>query len=148
MLAAPYVLALTSEAEGATYTFIGAGDTAGCSWTQDTATGDLVRAHPGATVWTAGDNAYPSGTLTSFKDCYGPAWGSFKARTKPTPGNREYRTAGANGYFSYFPVPAYYAYNLGTNWRIYAPNSNIGPGVGALNTTGFATISPRTRVHA
>jgi hypothetical protein len=131
-LAAIGAFALAPAAVGATYTFIGAGDIAGCSWTSDTATGNLIRAdNPAATVWTAGDNAYLNGTLAEFNNCYHRAWGSFKSRTKPTPGNHEYRTAGASGYFSYFPVPAYYAYNLGANWRIYALNSNIARGVGS-----------------
>ena len=45
------------------------------------------------------------------------------------PGNHEYGTAGAAGYFSYFGARAgtagagWYAYDLGT-WRIYALNSN------------------------
>jgi hypothetical protein len=134
-LAAICALTLAPPAVGATYTLIGAGDIAGCSWRQDTATGDLIRSHSSATVWTAGDNAYESGTLAEFINCYGPAWGSFKARTKPTPGNHEYRTAGASGYFSYFPVPAYYAYNRGANWRIYALNSNIARGVGSAQYT-------------
>jgi hypothetical protein len=35
------------------------------------------------------------------------------------------------GYFTYFPVPAYYGYDLEANWRIYALNSNIARGVGS-----------------
>jgi hypothetical protein len=130
-LAVMPALTLAPAAVGARYTLIGAGDIAGCSWRQDTATGDLIRRHSRATVWTAGDNAYPSGSLANFRDCYRPAWGSFKARTKPTPGNREYWTPGAKGYFSYFAVPRYYAYNRGANWRIYALNSSIAHGVGS-----------------
>jgi hypothetical protein len=135
MLTVVCALAFVPGALGATYTLIGAGDIAGCLWARDTATGDLIRAHPGATVWTAGDNVYQSGTLLEFDLCYGPAWGSFKWRTKPTPGNHEYLTLSAGGYFSYLRVPAYYAYNLGANWRIYALNSNIARGVGSAQYT-------------
>jgi hypothetical protein len=45
------------------------------------------------------------------------------------PGNHEYRTAGADGYFDYFGSAAgsrgkgYYSYNLG-NWHVVAINSN------------------------
>jgi acid phosphatase type 7 len=130
-LALVFALRLAPTADGAMYTLMGAGDIAGCSWTADTATGDLIRARPGATVWTAGDNAYERGTLAEFNNCYRPAWGSFKGRTKPTPGNHEYLTLGASGYFSYFPVRSYYTYKIGANWRIYALNSNIAHGVGS-----------------
>jgi hypothetical protein len=41
------------------------------------------------------------------------------------PGNHDYDTPGAAGYFQYFEnIPSYYAYDLGT-WRIYALNSQI-----------------------
>jgi hypothetical protein len=48
---------------------------------------------------------------------------------KPVPGNHEYQTPSATGYFGYFgalagdPTKGYYAYNLGA-WRMYALNSN------------------------
>jgi len=77
------------------------------------------------TVFTAGDNVYDSGTYTEYINCYDPTWGRHKTRTKPVPGNHEYSTSGASGYFQYFNnIPAYYAYNLGA-WRIYALNSEV-----------------------
>jgi hypothetical protein len=83
----------------------------------------LLDAIPG-TVFTAGDNAYDAGTAAQFNDCYNPTWGRHKSRTMPAPGNHEYNTTGASGYFGYFNVPSYYAYDLGA-WRIYALNSQI-----------------------
>jgi hypothetical protein len=47
----------------------------------------------------------------------------------PAPGNHEYQTAGAAGYFGYFgsaagdPTQGYYSYNLG-DWHIVVLNSN------------------------
>jgi hypothetical protein len=76
-------------------------------------------------VFTTGDNVYPDGTTSQFTNCYGPTWGRHKARTKPSPGNHDYHTSGAAGYFQYFNnIPAYYAYDLGS-WRIYSLNSEI-----------------------
>src|ERR1044072_7293634 len=66
---------------------MGAGDIGDCTTTRDTATGDIIRAHPEATVFTAGDNAYDSGTAAEFANCYAPVWGSFKDRTRPALGN-------------------------------------------------------------
>ncbi len=114
----------SSTASAATVVLVGAGDIASCDYTTDTATAKLLDNISG-TVFTAGDNVYTNGTYTQYKDCYGPTWGRHKSRTKPSPGNHEYNTSRAAGYFQYFNnVPSYYAYNLG-DWRIYALNSNI-----------------------
>lgn len=103
---------------------VGAGDIASCSRNQDEQTAQLLDNIPG-TVFTAGDNAYPNGTYTEYINCYDSTWGRHKSRTKPSPGNHEYETSGAAGYFQYFEnTPSYYAYDLGA-WRIYSLNSEI-----------------------
>lgn len=109
---------------------VGAGDIGNCGTTTDTATAALVAGISG-TVVTLGDNAYSSGTAAEFKNCYGPTWGAFKGRTRPSTGNHDYGTSGARGYFDYFGRRAgsrangYYAYTLGT-WHIIVLNSNCG----------------------
>ena len=114
---------------------IGAGDIADCTRNQDSLTANLMDTIPG-TVFADGDNAYPDGSSTVYKNCYNPTWGRFKARTKPVPGNHDYLTAGASGYFTYFGAIAgqsgkgYYSYDLGT-WHIVALNSNIPMNVGS-----------------
>ena len=55
-----------------------------------------------AAVLALGDNTYPSGRPTEFTSCYEPTWGRFKARTYSAPGNHEYYTQGATGYYGYF----------------------------------------------
>ncbi|HXD09165.1 MAG TPA: DNRLRE domain-containing protein, partial [Anaerolineales bacterium] len=113
-----------ATSSGSSVVFVGAGDISSCGQNNDEATAKLLDSIPG-TIFTAGDNAYDSGTFAQYTDCYDPTWGRNKARTKPVPGNHEYNTSGAAGYFQYFnTVPAYYAYNLGA-WRIYALNSEI-----------------------
>jgi hypothetical protein len=122
--------------------FVGAGDIADCSRTQDESTAKLLDNIAG-TVFTLGDNVYPDGTTTQFKDCYGPSWGRHKDRTKPAAGNHDYSTAGAAGYYSYFGATAspldtnctsqckgYYSYNLGA-WHIIVLNSEINHAVGS-----------------
>jgi hypothetical protein len=107
---------------------VGAGDIASCGLIGDTATAKLVSGIAG-TVFTAGDNAYETGSTANFRDCYAPTWGAFADRTFPTAGNHEYETTGAAGYFNYFGGRAgaagkgWYAYDMGS-WRIYALNSN------------------------
>jgi hypothetical protein len=68
--------------------------------------------------------------LTEFTSCYEPTWGRFKARTYPSPGNHDYATKGATGYYAYFGAAAapqqhgYYRFNVG-KWRVFALNSNL-----------------------
>src|SRR6266545_3724226 len=132
-----------ASAQGSDPVFVGAGDIANCGSTKDEATGKLLDGIAG-TVFTLGDNVYPDGTLAQFNDCYGPAWGRHKDRTKPATGNHDYHTAGAAGYFSYFGPAAspldnnctsdckgYYSYNLGA-WHIIALNSEIDHAVGSV----------------
>jgi hypothetical protein len=109
---------------------VGAGDIASCDSGGDEQTAALLDTIDG-TVFTLGDNVYPNGTAKQFLQCYDPSWGRHKARTRPVPGNHDYRTQGAAGYFGYFgaaagdPRTGYYAYDLGA-WRVYALNSNCG----------------------
>jgi hypothetical protein len=115
---------VVATAAGSDPVIIGAGDIAECDSDNDELTAQLLDTIPG-TVFTTGDNAYDSGTLDEFNNCYGPTWGRHKDRTKPVPGNHEYLTADASGYFEYFNnISSYYAYELGS-WRIYALNSEI-----------------------
>ena len=98
------------------------------------ATAALLDTIPG-TVITIGDNAYPNGTSADFARCYSPSWGRHKARTRPVPGDHDYGTPAAAGYFDYFGEAAgdrdkgYYSYDLGA-WHVVALNSVIpnGPG--------------------
>jgi hypothetical protein len=108
---------------------VAAGDIADCRREGDDATARLVGGIDGATVLTLGDNAYPDGSAEDFAECYDPTWGRFEDRTKPSPGNHDYDTEEAEGYFNYFgkaagnPDEGYYSYNLG-RWHIVALNSN------------------------
>lgn len=108
---------------------VGAGDIASCSSSGDEATAKLLDGIPG-TVFTAGDLAYENGSAEDFANCYAPSWGKHKDRTRPAPGNHEYFTFAATGYFDYFgaaagdPTKGYYSYELG-GWHIIALNSNL-----------------------
>jgi acid phosphatase type 7 len=122
---------------------VAAGDIASCSGTADEATARLVGSIDGSTVLTLGDEAYPEGTPEEFEECYKPTWGRFEDRTKPVPGNHEYHTREAKGYFGYFGKAAseagkgYYSYDLG-QWHIVALNSNC-------EEVGCAASSPQVR---
>ncbi|MEJ2706816.1 MAG: Ig-like domain-containing protein [Anaerolineales bacterium] len=107
---------------------VGAGDIAYCNSLGDEQTAALLDDVPG-TVFTLGDNAYEDGTEAEFNDCYDPTWGRHKARTRPAPGNHDYHTLGASGYFNYFGTSAgeagkgYYSYEVG-DWHVIVLNSD------------------------
>jgi hypothetical protein len=114
---------------------VGAGDIASCSQNDDEATATLLDAIPG-TVFTAGDNAYSSGTASEFTNCYDPTWGRHKARTRPAPGNHDYSTSSGGPYYHYFGAQAgdsgkgYYSYDVG-DWHVISLNSNISMSAGS-----------------
>lgn len=126
---------------------IGAGDIAGCGSTpRDDATAALLAAHPAATVFTAGDNAYDNGTAADYANCYDPTWGAHKSRTRPTIGDHDLDTGTPQAYLNYFSAQLapfgptandatkmYYSYNLGS-WHVvhlnavcfyYTPGCNV-----------------------
>jgi hypothetical protein len=139
---------------GTPVVLVGAGDIADCSNDNDEATAllldSLVQDTLPVVVFTAGDNAYNDGSASQFASCYHPTWGRHKARTRPAPGNHDYRTSGASGYFGYFggaagdPSRGYYSFdagdahvimlNSGPTWTPARPRSN-----------GCAPTSRRTR---
>jgi hypothetical protein len=116
-------------------TFVGAGDIGWCGSADPEATARLLDAIPG-TVFTTGDNAYMEGSAKNFAECYDPNWGRHKARTYPSPGNHDYGTPGAAGYFTYFgsragpPGLGYYSFDLG-NWHVVSLNSTVARGAGS-----------------
>jgi hypothetical protein len=107
---------------------VGAGDIAQCSSNGDEETAALLDRTPG-TVFTVGDNVYPDGSAANFTNCYQGSWGRHKARTRPAPGNHEYRQPGAGPYFQYFganagqPGKGWYSYDSGS-WHVVVLNSN------------------------
>jgi acid phosphatase type 7 len=132
----------SAQARDSRAVLLAAGDIASCQSRGDRATAKLLDSISG-TVLALGDLAYPRGTAEQFEECYDRTWGRFKDRTKPVPGNHDYMTPGAAGYFDYFsgtsegpsaPVPntpenpgltpgkGYYSYDRGA-WHIVALNS-------------------------
>ena len=82
------------------------------------------------TVLTLGDQQYPDGGLRQYRSSYDKTWGRFKEKTRPVPGNHDYETKGAAGYFDYFGKAAgergkgYYSFDIGA-WHFVALNSEI-----------------------
>jgi hypothetical protein len=124
---------------GAGVTIYAAGDIADCQRLPPAFTGaaqtanllaPLLAADSNAAVLSLGDNTYPVGQPGEFTDCYQPTWGRFKSRIYPSPGNHEYYTKGAPGYYGYFSNATgpgqrgYFSVDLG-KWHVISLNSNL-----------------------
>lgn len=118
----------------------GAGDICNTSGDACKRTSDkIIEINPTA-IFTAGDNVYQSGTLSEYTSRYQPTWGRFKVLTHPTPGNHDYLTSGARGYYDYFngsgvqTGPAgnrslgYYSWDVG-DWHFVMLNTQSGGSV-------------------
>ena len=92
-------------------------------------TADLVTSFNPTAVFALGDTQYENGELANFQTYYDASWGAFKSTTFPIPGNHEYQTPGAAGYYTYFgaaagdPSKGYYSFDLG-DWHVVAVNTN------------------------
>ena len=129
-------------------TVAGAGDICDSTPADCGLTADRIEAINPTSVFVSGDNAYDNGTLAEYNAYYAPNWGRFRLLTLPVPGNHEYNTTGAAGYFDYFngvgqaTGPAgdrtrgYYSYDVG-EWHFVALNSRGG---GTISSTQLAWL--------
>jgi hypothetical protein len=105
------------------------GDDGGPSTANEQTADIIVDLAPDA-VLTLGDNQYDNGELAEYQGSYDLTWGGFRDITFPTPGNHDYHTQDAQGYFDYFgdvanPPDGFYSFDLGS-WHLVAVNSEDG----------------------
>jgi hypothetical protein len=105
------------------------------SYCRDRYVAQAVAAANPAAILILGDAQYESGTYSAFLNSFDKNWGSMKSKIKPAPGNHEYNTSGASGYYDYFNgvgvqsgqagdrSKGYYSFNVGA-WHVIALNSN------------------------
>ncbi|MGH8050527.1 MAG: PKD domain-containing protein [Arenimonas sp.] len=139
----------TKSLTATTVTVAGAGDICDSTPTDCGKTSDLIVAINPTSVFTAGDNAYESGTLSEYNNLYNARWGRFKILTRPTPGNHDYNTSNASGYYDYFNgsgnqtgvagdrSKGFYSYDVG-DWHFVALNTMSG---GTVSTTQLNWLS-------
>ena len=103
------------------------GDSTSATECRQNDTADVVVGMNPDAVLALGDLQYDRGTAAEFAS-YDASWGRFKSITHPVPGNHEYDTAGASGYYGYFggaagdPARGYYSWDIGA-WHMIALNS-------------------------
>lgn len=106
-------------------------------------TAALVAQWPEMPLIVAGDLVNERGTPNEFEQCFDPVWGHLRPRILPAPGNHEYMTPGAFGYFDYLGAQAgpgrrgYYALRW-NNWLILSLNSEIPAGPGSPQAVWLA----------
>ncbi len=104
----------------------GRGVTGAC---QHAATARRVRRLDPRLVFALGDIQYPGGGYRAFLRSFDRAWGRLRDRIRPVPGNHEYGTPGAAGYFRYFgaaagePGRGWYSFDV-AGWHVVALDSN------------------------
>jgi hypothetical protein len=115
-------------APGDSVVVLAAGDIASCATPGDELTAAVLDTIPGL-ILALGDNAYFSGSAAEYRTCYAPTWGRHLQRTRSAPGNHDYRTAGAAGYFAYFgeragpPGRGWYSFDVGA-WHVVFLNTS------------------------
>lgn len=88
-----------------------------------------------------GDGQYDRGTLAEYSTWYDAKMGHLYSITRPVPGNHEYASGSAAGYFDYFgaragnPSKGYYSFTA-NGWRIIALNTTCGKVLGGCTYTG------------
>lgn len=98
---------------------------------------DLVDPSRHKALLALGDLQYHAGKYSHFIFSYDQVWGEHYGMTYPAPGNHEYITRGAAGYFKYFeprfkdlakttagsPQKGWYSFKIGS-WHVVSLNSN------------------------
>ncbi len=125
----PADLAPVLDADAGTVVIAAAGDISDSQLSAQALTADLVADGGYEAVLLLGDNQYLRGALDDYLRYFDPTWGRFMPKLFPVPGNHEYLTENARGYFDYFGERAgdakkgYYSFELGA-WHVVALNTN------------------------
>src|SRR6266511_6402736 len=119
VLAATLAAIVAAPAGAAASTTVWAvGDGAAAGPTDDQVAALIAAGPPDAFLY-LGD-VYPDGTASDFASYYEPAYGSYKSKSHPTPGNHEWANR-STGYDAYWgaasSAPHYYSFETG-GWHV------------------------------
>jgi 3',5'-cyclic AMP phosphodiesterase CpdA len=127
----PVDLAAVADVDAGTVLIAAAGDISDSKLSAQAQVAELVADGGYEAVLLLGDNQYMKGALEDYRQYFAPTWGRFKERLYPVPGNHEYLTPNAAGYFTYFgeragdPQQGWYSFDVGA-WHLIALNTNNG----------------------
>jgi hypothetical protein len=129
---------------------IAVGDIGECGSPAVERTARLIQGLAGELVL-AGDLAYMNGSMQDFLRCFDPFYSQFRNRWRPVPGNHEYNTPGAAGYFQYFGGAAsvggrsYYSFMSG-DWLVLMLDSSSHGGIG-IGSAQYEFVRSELRAH-
>ena len=115
-------------AEG-TAVLVGAGDVTHCSALEGARATTALLERLEGTVFVLGDGSNDQGSPVQYRECFADTWGRFRDRIRPTPGNHDYFTDGAAGYYGFYGEAAgaadrgYYSYQH-CGWHVVVLNGN------------------------
>ncbi len=108
---------------------------------QDKRTAELIKSTNPDALFLLGDLQYQDGKSEDFQKFFGSTWQQFNSLAYPTPGNHDYLTPGATGYFNFYQNfyknkqnKDYYSFNIGP-WHLISLNSNCWAVAGCLADT-------------
>ena len=127
----PADLGAVLDVDGGTAVIAAVGDISDTALNGQVDTANLIADAGYQAVLLLGDNQYWMGALSDFQKYFDATYGRFFELLRPVPGNHEYLTPDASGYFEYFgksagkPGEGWYSFDLGT-WHLIALNTNNG----------------------
>lgn len=127
----PADLAAVLDVDGGVAVIAAVGDISDTELSGQVQTANLIADAGYEAVLLLGDNQYVSGALSDYRKYFDATYGRFFDKLRPVPGNHEYLTPYASGYFEYFgekagkPGEGWYSFDLGA-WHIVALNTNNG----------------------
>lgn len=127
----PADLAAVLDLDGGVAVIAAVGDISDSQLSGQVETAKLIADAGYEAVLLLGDNQYLSGGLSDYRKYFHATYGQFFDKLRPVPGNHEYLTPGAAGYFEYFgdragkPGEGWYSFDVGA-WHVIALNTNNG----------------------
>lgn len=123
-------VALILATSGCVVRVTAAGDLGGSAAEMKPVSDQILALRP-SWVLVAGDLVYPDGQPSGYSTFFHQTWGRFRSKIVATPGNHDYHTANAAGFYGYFPQPKYFGKDLGNGWRVEVVNCEIPCGAGS-----------------
>ena len=123
-------VALVAATSGCVVRVTAAGDIGSSASQARPVSDQILRLNP-SRVLIPGDLVYPDGAPSGFAGFFDQTWGRFKSKIVATPGNHEYHTPGAAGFYGYFRQPQYFGKDIGVGWRVEVVNCEIPCGAGS-----------------
>ena len=123
-------VALAMLATGCAVRITAAGDIGGSAAEDKPVSDQIIGVNP-SWVLIPGDVVYPDGQPSGYTGFFNQTWGRFRSKIIATPGNHDYGTANATGFYGYFRQANFFGKDIGLGWRVEVVNCEIACGAGS-----------------